>query len=52
MTHITVLCVTLAAAFFLTYWQAGLERERLRRCSLCGSRAGEKHHPDCAWGKR
>lgn len=45
------LYIVLAVAFFLAYLQLGLDRQRTIRCVMCGTRAGEKHHEECPWGK-
>ena len=44
--------VALAALLFLYYVQAGLDRQKVIRCTACGARAGERHHRDCHYKER
>jgi hypothetical protein len=46
------LAMVIAAMFFMAYLQRGQQREATIRCTMCGSRSGEKHHRDCSWKGR
>lgn len=46
-----ILCVVIAAMFFMAYVELGCHRQSTIRCSMCGARHDEKHHKDCPWGR-
>ena len=48
-SHAFGVYVAIGVMLFLSRVTQGLESERFKRCHSCGSRFGERHHPNCQW---